>query len=181
MDSTLPTDPVLRDAGMLVENTKATKQMKRSISEFASHLTCPLCSKIFDRPATLSACGHTFCMICIDAYSSNNCTCPAEGCGMPLSIIGGGGSFRKPNLQIAQTIESLQLIVKSLNLSEEKWWASPDTLQSIKAMKASRNQDEQEDSSEPESDDRVGYTSDTSDKEDNSSDGEEEMIDLQAN
>jgi len=100
---------------------------------------------------------------------------------MPLSIIGGGGSFRKPNLQIAQTIESLQLIVKSLNLSEEKWWASPDTLQSIKAMKASRNQDEQEDSSEPESDDRVGYTSDTSDKEDNSSDGEEEMIDLQAN
>ena len=104
----------------------------------------------------------------------------AEGCGMPLSIVGGGGSFRKPNLQIAQTIESLQLIVKSLNQSEEKWWASPDTLNSIEAMKSSRNQDEQEDSSEPEPDDRVDYISDTSDKEDNSSDDEEEMVDLQA-
>jgi len=89
---------------------------------------------------------------------------------MPLSIVGGnGGSFRKPNLQIAQTIESLQLIVRSLNQSEKNWWASPDTLQSIKAMKESKYQDQPEDSSQPETDDN-----------DDNSDAEEEMIDLQA-
>lgn len=96
---------------------------------------------------------------------------------MPISIVGGnGGSFRKPNLQIAQTMESLQLIVKSLNRSENDWWQSPVTLQSIKDMKASKEQDRQDNSS-------VATDSNTSvdspfDGEGNSDD--EEMIDLQA-
>ena len=88
---------------------------------------------------------------------------------MPLSIVGGnGGSFRKPNLQIAQTLESLQLIVKSLNRSDKNWWQSPDTLQLIKEMEGSRDEDTRDDNSE----------SLEMNNEDNSD--EEEMIDLQA-
>ncbi len=34
--------------------------------------------QIFNRPATLSACGHTFCTNCIDEYSSNHSTCPGK-------------------------------------------------------------------------------------------------------
>ena len=55
---------------------------------------------------------------------------------MPLSIVGGkGGSFRKINLDISQTIESIQLICKSLNRSEENWWVAPDALRSINETK----------------------------------------------
>ena len=39
-------DDVLREAGMLIENNKATNQMKQSIRKFASLLTCPLCNKV---------------------------------------------------------------------------------------------------------------------------------------
>lgn len=142
-----PMNAVLSGAGLLVDDDKATNEMRKSISKFATLLTCPLCNKvrsmqyrqhfdlnrltaqavvvhspsrrgsivpsmrqtlpqklfflstdivltssilflcssnsfipqqIFDRPATLSACGHTFCMNCIDAYSSNNCECPGK-------------------------------------------------------------------------------------------------------
>ena len=88
---------------------------------------------------------------------------------MPLSIVGGnGGSFRKPNLQIAQTLESLQLIVKSLNRSDKNWWLSPDTLEHIKGMNASNEEGPGDDNSE-------SLEMNT----DENSDGEE-MIDLQA-
>mmetsp|Transcript_7197 Transcript_7197/g.17559 ORF Transcript_7197/g.17559 Transcript_7197/m.17559 type:complete len:179 (+) Transcript_7197:13-549(+) len=131
------TNAILSEAGMLVENDKATLQMQKSISKFASLLVCPLCQKVFDRPATLSACGHTFCVSCIDEYSSKNSECPVEGCGMPISIVGSnGGSFRKINLQISQAVESLQLICKSLNLCEKNWWSSHTTLQSINEAKS---------------------------------------------
>lgn len=56
-------DTALKEAGIMVQNDKATQQMQQSISKFASLLACPLCDKIFNRPATLSACGHTFALI----------------------------------------------------------------------------------------------------------------------
>jgi hypothetical protein len=39
-------DDVLSEAGLLIENDKATEQMKNSISQFARLLVCPLCSKV---------------------------------------------------------------------------------------------------------------------------------------
>lgn len=83
---------------------------------------------------------------------------------MPISIVGSnGGSFRKLNLQISQTIESLQIICKNLNQSEKDWWLSPATLQSIQEMKSSKIKE------------RKGVEDLQHEDED------EEMIDLQAN
>lgn len=176
----------LSAAGLLVESNKATEEMRRSISKFASLLICPLCNKIFDRPATLSACAHTFCMNCIDAYSANNSVCPVQGCGMPMSIVGSnGGSFRKLNLQISQTIESLQLICNSVNQSKENWWLSPATLRSIQEIRASELVKDQKESmfdeEQEENDDRNDFSGDWGQmkNEDNGDEGEE-MIDLQA-
>ena len=39
-------DVVLSEAGLLIENDKATEQMKNSISEFARLLVCPLYNKV---------------------------------------------------------------------------------------------------------------------------------------
>ena len=39
---------VLAEAGMLLKPDRATKEMQRSISKFASLLTCPLCNKVRD-------------------------------------------------------------------------------------------------------------------------------------
>ena len=36
----------LSEAGLLLENDKATEQMQKSISQFASLLLCPLCKKV---------------------------------------------------------------------------------------------------------------------------------------
>jgi len=176
---------ILSKGGMLLEDDKATEQMQKSISKFASLLICPLCNKIFDRPATLSACGHTYCMNCIDAYSSKNCNCPA--CGMPISIVGSnGGSFRKLNLQISQTIESLQLICNNLNQSKKNWWLSHATLQSIKETKSSKMNERQEVSPQlGESEDQVDFPFDErlrrNGNQPEDEDDELKMIDLQAN
>ena len=88
---------------------------------------------------------------------------------MPISIVGGnGGSFRKLNLQISQTIESLQLICRSLNRSKENWWLSPATLESIEQMKSSKTEDDEDDEC-------------STRENDGEDDADEEMIDLQAN
>lgn len=138
-------DVVLSEAGLLIENDKATEQMKNSISEFARLLVCPLCNKIFDRPTTLSSCAHSFCMDCIDEYASNAYECPVKGCKMPMSIVGSnGGSYRKINPQLSQSIESLKTICKSLNKSKQHWWLSQNTLQSIEEMKSSRMKERQQ-------------------------------------
>jgi len=107
---------------------------------------------------------------------------------MPLSIVGSnGGSFRKLNLQLSQTIESLQLICTSLNQSEKNWWLSTATLESIKEMKSSKTKDRQKKSAEPpESNDPFEFPFDGrhsrhDDQEDDCDDDDEEMIDLQAN
>ena len=39
-------DAILSEAGMRLEDDKATKEMQRSISKFASLLICPLCNKV---------------------------------------------------------------------------------------------------------------------------------------
>mmetsp|Transcript_33767 Transcript_33767/g.79604 ORF Transcript_33767/g.79604 Transcript_33767/m.79604 type:complete len:215 (+) Transcript_33767:175-819(+) len=173
----------LSAAGLLVEGNKATEEMQKSISNFASFLICPLCNKIFDRPATLSACAHTFCTNCVDGYSANNSVCPAKGCGMPMSIVGSnGGSFRKINLQISQTIESLQFICKSLNQSKEHWWRSTNTLQSIQDMRvpsAIRGQPEFSDEKDCDFQDHFDGFGDQTENEEEGVD-DEEMIDLQA-
>mmetsp|Transcript_26557 Transcript_26557/g.28566 ORF Transcript_26557/g.28566 Transcript_26557/m.28566 type:complete len:226 (+) Transcript_26557:20-697(+) len=130
---------VLSEAGLLVDNDKATEQMKHSISQLARLLVCPLCHKIFDRPTTLSSCAHSFCMDCIDEFASNAYDCPVKGCKMPMSIVGShGGSYRNINPQLSQSIESLKMICNSLNKSKEHWWLSKDTLQSIEETKSSR-------------------------------------------
>ena len=100
---------------------------------------------------------------------------------MPLSIVGSnGGSFRKLNVQISQTIESLQLICKSLNQSERNWWSSRNMLLSTKEMKSLKMKDRQEVSSEAiSSNDQGNFPYENQVRDDNSED--DEMIDLQAN
>ena len=95
---------------------------------------------------------------------------------MPLSIVGGkGGSFRKINLDISQTIESIQLICKSLNRSEENWWVAPDALRSINETKKLKMKNR---SVFPESD---GFPTDgqVSKDEDPIENDDDDMIDLQ--
>lgn len=105
---------------------------------------------------------------------------------MPMSIVGSnGGSFRKLNLQISQTIESLQLICNSVNQSKENWWLSPATLRSIQEIRASELVKDQKESmfdeEQEENDDRNDFSGDWGQmkNEDNGDEGEE-MIDLQA-
>lgn len=84
-------------------------------------------TQIFKRPTTLASCGHSFCETCIDDYNCIHSTCPATGCGMPMSIVGGGrGSFRKVNPQLAQCVESMQLVCQGLNQAPDEWWKSND-------------------------------------------------------
>jgi hypothetical protein len=70
-----------------------------------------------------------------------------NGCNMPMSITGRhGGSFRKHNPQISQTIESLKLICQQLNASPKKWWMPPSVMTSIEQMfKEKRQKMSQED------------------------------------
>jgi len=185
---------VLSEAGLLLNNDKATEQMKHSISQLARLLVCPLCNKIFDRPTTLSSCAHSFCMNCIDEYAANAYECPVKGCNMPMSIVGShGGSYRNINPQLSQSIESLKMICNSLNKSKEHWWLSKDTLQSIEEMKSSRTKEcQQKDMLD---DDQEGYDNNHADNDadiyaarhhtgeeeemNNDGDEDEEMIDLQ--
>ncbi|CAJ1904308.1 unnamed protein product [Cylindrotheca closterium] len=104
-------------------DNKATNGMKSSLKRLLNLLKCPLCDELFDQPTTLSSCGHSFCVSCIDQYSTNACVCPVEGCRMPMSLVGGhGGSFRKVNPQLAQTVESVKLLCQKLNQCDDDWW-----------------------------------------------------------
>jgi hypothetical protein len=40
-------DVLLSEAGMRLEGDKATKEMQKSITKFASLLICPLCNKVW--------------------------------------------------------------------------------------------------------------------------------------
>ena len=63
-------DTILSEAGLLLENDKATEQMQKSISKFASLLICPLCNKVrckwsFDtvyRPS--GGANNLYCALC---------------------------------------------------------------------------------------------------------------------
>ena len=58
---------------------------------------------------------------------------------MPILIVGSnGGSFRKLNVQISQTIESLRLICNSLNQSKKQWWLLHNMLHAIIETKSSK-------------------------------------------
>ena len=116
---------------------------------------------------------------------------------MPMSIVGSnGGSYRKINPQLSQSIESLRTICNSLNKSKQHWWLSQNTLQSIEEMKSSRmkerqqkdilDKDQQEYSSDDGDGDNNMYTDQNHSRqegegeEDNNDDEEDdEMIDLQ--
>lgn len=42
---------------------------------------------------------------------------------MPMSIVGGGrGPYRKINPQLAQCVESLQLVCEGLHRAPDHWW-----------------------------------------------------------
>ena len=42
---------------------------------------------------------------------------------MPMSVVGGGrGSFRRMNPQLAQCVESLQMVCQGLNRAPDEWW-----------------------------------------------------------
>ena len=103
-----------------------------------------------------------------------------------MSIVGSnGGSFRKVNLQISQTIESLQLICNSVNRSKESWWLSPASLRSIQETRASKLVTDQNESSlfdneqEENDGDRDVFPGDGGQTK-NEDNEDEEMIDLQA-
>jgi len=104
---------------------------------------------------------------------------------MPLSIVGGkGGSFRKINLEISQTIESIQLICKSLNRSEENWWVAPDALRSIKETKKLKMKGRSVESDGFPPDGQVSKDEDLIENDDDDEiidlQDDDEMIDLQA-
>jgi hypothetical protein len=99
---------------------------------------------------------------------------PVEGCNMPLSVVGGhGGSYRKVNPQLSQTLESLKLICESLNKSPKHWWKSTETLQSIQNMLGGQSQDDDDD------DDDSSLRECSDEKKSGDGFDEDNMIDLQ--
>ncbi|KAG7336951.1 hypothetical protein IV203_017724 [Nitzschia inconspicua] len=149
-------ESILEEAGLLLKTGHATQKMEESINTMARLLICPLCDKIFKQPSTLCSCAHSFCMHCIDDFACSNWNCPVEGCNMPLSITGRhGGSYRKRNPQIAQTLESLQLICKQLNESPKNWWRSPSVLKSIEETLKERQLEKSDDDEDDDDDTSV--------------------------
>ena len=67
---------------------------------------------------------------------------------MPMSIVGGhGGSFRKINPQLSQTVESLKVISQSLNQAPANWWKSaslsiPEPAEEYSASQKSESDEE---------------------------------------
>ena len=67
---------------------------------------------------------------------------------MPMSIVGGhGGSFRKINPQLSQTVESLKVISQSLNQAPANWWKSaslsiPEPVEEYSASQKSESDEE---------------------------------------
>jgi hypothetical protein len=45
-----------------------------------------------------------------------------ESCSIPMSLVGGKGSYRKVNPQLLQTVTSLKAICQSLNRAPDYWW-----------------------------------------------------------
>ena len=108
----------------IVPECKATQGMRKSLMEFRNLLTCPLCQDVFQQPTTLSSCAHSFCVVCIDEYCCNAWICPVDGCGMPMSIMGTGRSYRNVNPQLLQMVASLNIICDSLRRAPDYWWRS---------------------------------------------------------
>jgi len=56
-----------------------------------------------------------------------------------MSIVGGGGhgSYRRFNPQLAQCVESIQLICHGLNTSPDHWWKKYHTLEIIQQQSSS--------------------------------------------
>jgi hypothetical protein len=94
-----------------------------------------------------------------------NKRCPVQGCGMPMSIVGGHkGSYRKTNPQLAQTVESLKIICDNLKRSPDQWWESESVSTLVKSTS-------QADPNDP-LDEKTG-------KKNEEGSDEEEMVDLQ--
>jgi hypothetical protein len=121
MSASTDDDDVSSSRITLVEG-KVSNGMKKTLHDLMDILQCPLCQDIFTRPATLASCGHSFCEACIDDYNCTHSTCPLPNCRMPMSINGGRGSFRKVNPQLAQCVESMQLVCQGLNKAPKEWW-----------------------------------------------------------
>jgi hypothetical protein len=104
---------------------------------------------------------------------------------MPLSITGGhGGSYRKHNPQLSQTLESLKLICQQLNQSPSHWWSTPAVMKSIEEMwiEKRRNKSHDDDNEDDNStvdmdqyrDPRIKYDDD----DENEDNGDQVMVDL---
>ena len=87
---------------------------------------------------------------------------------MPLMSL--NATYRKINPQLSQSIESLTMIVDSLNRSNNHWWLSGKTLKSIDEMKLLRTKETLGNCNN-------GYT--TEDEQEVVNNDSEEMIDLQ--
>uniref|UniRef100_A0A7R9ZQJ2 RING-type domain-containing protein n=1 Tax=Craspedostauros australis TaxID=1486917 RepID=A0A7R9ZQJ2_9STRA len=113
---------------IIPSGAKATNGMRQSLSQLQQLLTCPLCKKMFKKPTTLSSCAHSFCVECIDDHCRDAWVCPVEGCGMPMSVVGGHkGSYRKINPQLLQICSSFEQICHALGQSPDSWW-KPDNM-----------------------------------------------------
>lgn len=60
-----------------------TPAMEQSLQQLQENLTCQLCKGLMRSPSTLGGCGHSFCLTCIEAYSSDYWNCP----GLCLRVI----------------------------------------------------------------------------------------------
>jgi hypothetical protein len=91
---------------------------------------------------------------------------------MPMSIVGGhGGSYRKINPQLSQTVESMKVICQSLNRTPDLWWKSESAIILASADAAADNPPLTENDNDPIIDEGEGNESESDD---------ENLVDLQS-
>ncbi|GKY97242.1 hypothetical protein MPSEU_000682600 [Mayamaea pseudoterrestris] len=98
----------------------ATASQLEAMNELETLLTCRLCQKMVQQPASLG-CGHTFCEVCITTYAENNWYCPV--CNLPMAMTRkGGGKYYQSNPMILELVESLTTMKVALQNAPKCWW-----------------------------------------------------------
>jgi hypothetical protein len=66
-----------------------------------------------------------------------------------MSIVGGhGGSYRKVNPQLSQTVESMKIICQSLNRAPDNWWKTAPIQITTSSADNQQQQDEDDNKSD---------------------------------
>mmetsp|Transcript_2833 Transcript_2833/g.3807 ORF Transcript_2833/g.3807 Transcript_2833/m.3807 type:complete len:241 (+) Transcript_2833:137-859(+) len=113
----------VEDDAILTSN-KLTESMAASFRDMGQALTCSLCKHVIVQAQTLSACAHSFCLVCIDHYACNNWKCPVPGCGQSLALRGNrkGKGFHCTNPSLETLASSWMAIHQVLERAAPEWW-----------------------------------------------------------